>query len=87
MVWIFLGLSVAEFAIAFIVGRGTFRNTPFILMPLVKAFYIVAEFMHLRQEVKSFIFTILIPLTFVVWLILALLLEGGWSADGAGWWG
>ena len=48
----------------------------------VKAFYIVGTFMHLKDEVKSLIMTILIPLTFVLWLILALLIEGGFYGKG-----
>jgi cytochrome c oxidase subunit IV len=37
----------------------------------------VAEFMHLKGEVKTLIWSIMIPLVFVVWLIVALLVEGG----------
>lgn len=80
--WILLAITVAEFAVAFMVGRGTFRNVTFIVMTLVKAFYIVAEFMHLKHEVKSLIMTVLIPLTFVAWMVLALMLEGGFYNGG-----
>jgi cytochrome c oxidase subunit IV len=45
-------------------------------MTLVKAFYIVGEFMHLKGEVKTLIWSIVLPLVFVIWLIIALLLEG-----------
>jgi cytochrome c oxidase subunit IV len=80
--WLLFGITALEFIIAFTVGRGTFRNVTFIVMTLVKAFYIVAYFMHLRDEVKSMITTILIPLVFVLWLILALLIEGGFYNGG-----
>lgn len=80
--WILLGLTVAEFVIAFVMGRGAMRNVTFIVMTLVKAFYIVAEFMHLKHEVKNLILTILIPMLFVCWLILALLIEGGFYQGG-----
>lgn len=80
--WILLLLTVAEFVIAFVVPRGNFRHATFIVMTLVKAFYIVAEFMHLKHEVKSLITTILIPMLFVAWLVLALLLEGGFYQGG-----
>lgn len=83
--WILLLITVGEFAVAFILPRGAARNITFILMTIVKAFYIVAEFMHLRHEVKSLILTVLIPLTFVVWMVLALLLEGGFY--NGGWFG
>ncbi len=51
-------------------------NILFIALTLVKAFYIVAEFMHLRHEVKVLILSIVLPCVFVLWLILALLMEG-----------
>lgn len=81
--WIMFGITALEFVVAFTVERGMLRNLIFILMTLVKAFYIVAEFMHLKHEVRSLILTILIPLVFVCWLILALLVEGNWY--GGGW--
>mgnify|MGYP003687996615 CR=1 FL=1 len=80
--WILLALTVIEFVIAFTIGRGTFRNVTFILMTLVKAFYIVAYFMHLKDEIKSLIVTIIVPLVFVCWLILALLIEGSFINGG-----
>ena len=83
--WILLILTVIEFVIAFTIPRGAPRNITYILMTLVKAFYIVGSFMHLKDEVKSMIMTILIPLTFVVWFILVLLVEG--TLYGQGWFG
>ena len=80
--WILLILTVLEFVVAFTVGRGTFRNVTYIVMTLVKAFYIVGSFMHLKDEVKSLIMTILIPMLFILWLILALLIEGGFYNGG-----
>lgn len=75
--WILLGLTALEFLIAFTVPAGTFRTIIFVLMTLVKAFYIVAEFMHLKGEVKTLIWCIIIPTIFVMWFIAALLVEGG----------
>jgi cytochrome c oxidase subunit 4 len=80
--WILFILTAIEFVIAFTVPRGAFRNITYIVMTLVKAFYIVGTFMHLKDETKSLIMTILIPLTFVLWLILALLIEGGFYGKG-----
>lgn len=65
-----------EFLLAFTMDAGTLRTAIFIGLTIVKAFYIVAEFMHLRHEVKILIWSILLPLVFVVWLIIALLVEG-----------
>ena len=78
-IWkVFIILSVLtafEFLIAFTLAHGTLKI--FVVMTIVKAFYIVGEFMHLKHEVKTLIWAILIPTVLVAWLILALLLEGG----------
>lgn len=65
-----------EFVIAFTVTPGTLRTSIFVGLTIVKAFYIVGEFMHLKHEVKVLIWSILLPLIFVIWLIIALLIEG-----------
>ena len=69
-------ITAAEFTIAFTMAAGPGRVAIFVLMTLVKAFYIVSEFMHLKYEVKVLIWSILIPTIFIVWLLLALLIEG-----------
>ncbi|HNF70973.1 MAG TPA: cytochrome C oxidase subunit IV family protein [Chitinophagaceae bacterium] len=51
-------------------------NTFFILLTLFKAGYIVKVFMHLGDELKNMILTILIPLTLFFWFILAFLWDG-----------
>ncbi|MEM7367023.1 MAG: cytochrome C oxidase subunit IV family protein [Bacteroidota bacterium] len=50
----------------------------FIILTLFKAFYIVAEFMHLGHEVKILALTILVPFLFIVWLIIGMIMEGGY---------
>ena len=69
-------ITAIEFIFAFTMAAGPLRTSIFIGLTIVKAFYIVAEFMHLKGEVKALMFSILIPLIFVVWLIIALLFEG-----------
>lgn len=74
-----LGIITAiEFGVAFLVPHEfqTTRVWLFITMTIVKAAYIVGEFMHLRHEAKVLIWAILIPMTFVVWLLIALVYEG-----------
>ena len=51
-------------------------NFIFLALTLVKAGYIVKVFMHLGDEVKSFITTVLIPLVLFVWFIIAFLADG-----------
>lgn len=69
-------VTAIEFVLATVLPRGPLLYFTFIALTVVKAFYIVAEFMHLKGEVKTLIWSILIPLIFVVWLIIALLAEG-----------
>ena len=69
-------VTAFEFVIAFTMHAGPLRTSIFICLTILKAFYIVAEFMHLRGEVKALILSIMIPLIFVIWLIIALLFEG-----------
>ena len=77
---VILGVVTAlEFLVAFTIPHefAALRVIIFVGMTIVKAFYIVAEFMHLGHEAKVLIWSILIPLIFVVWLIAALLIQGG----------
>ncbi len=75
--WILSAITALEFTVAAFVPKGFFKVSIFIVMTIVKAFYIVGEFMHLKHEVKGLIWSILIPCLFVVWLLGALMWEGG----------
>jgi len=76
--WILLGITVLEFVVAFSMPASmhTLKVAIFVGMTIVKAFYIVAEFMHLKGEVKMLIWCVLIPVIFIIWMIIALLMEG-----------
>lgn len=69
-------VTAIEFIFAFTLGRGIVLTSIFVLLTFVKTFYIVGEFMHLKYEVKSLIWSIIFPVGFIVWLIVALLIEG-----------
>lgn len=74
-----LGIVTAlEFAVAFGISHNyqTLRVWIFIGMTIVKAAYIVGEFMHLRHEAKVLIWSILIPMVFVLWMLVAFVYEG-----------
>ena len=73
---ILLALTAVEFLLAFTMPAGMLRNMIFIGLTLVKAFYIVAEFMHLKHEAKVLMWSIVLPVIFIVWLLVALLVEG-----------
>ncbi|MDB5263318.1 MAG: rane protein [Adhaeribacter sp.] len=74
-------LTAVEFAFAFLMEPGTLRNVIFIILTIFKAFFIVAEFMHLKHETKSLIWTILVPCALIIWLIIALITEGSFYGD------
>jgi cytochrome c oxidase subunit IV len=52
-------------------------NGIFIILTLAKAFFIVAEFMHLRHEIRNLIMTIAVPALLFLWFIGAFLWDGG----------
>jgi cytochrome c oxidase subunit IV len=74
--WILFFVTAAEFLIAFQLKAGMLKTSIFIAMTIVKAFYIVGEFMHLKHEVKTLIWSILIPTIFIVWFVISMLVEG-----------
>lgn len=76
-------ITLIEFGVAFGMPHEmkNMRVLTFILMTIVKAAYIVGEFMHLRHEAKVLIWSILIPMVFVVWMLVAFVYEGMAIAD------
>jgi len=50
----------------------------FLTLTVFKAFYIIADFMHLRHELKLLILAIILPVVFLFWLVVALLIEGNY---------
>jgi cytochrome c oxidase subunit 4 len=79
-----LGVITAfEFGVAFLVPHHfhTLRVWIFVGMTIVKAAYIVGEFMHLRYEAKVLIWSVLIPMVFVIWMLVAFVYEGMAIAD------
>src|SRR5215510_11072502 len=69
-------ITAVEFLIAFSMPHGVLKTAIFVLMTIVKAAYIVGEFMHLRHEAKLLMWSILIPMLFVVWMLVAFVYEG-----------
>ena len=83
---IILGVVTAiEYVFAFNMPRGLLLNVIFVTLTIVKAFYIVSEFMHLGHEVKGLVWSIILPMIFILWLIVALVnVEGSAVKDGKG---
>ncbi len=69
-------VTIIEFIFAFTLERGILLVSIFLGLTIVKAFYIVAEFMHLKHEQKTLMWSIVGPIILIVWLIIALMLEG-----------
>jgi len=47
-----------------------------VVAAIVKAFFIVSVFMHMKYERQAFRLTVLMPLVFFIWFIIAMLWEG-----------
>lgn len=72
-------VTIAEVGVALLLGEAMPRmllNLLFILMSAAKAFFIVGEFMHLKYEVRALVISILAPCLFLVWFIIAFMMEG-----------
>ena len=79
--WILLGITLVELLLATIHLKTGFPpkmvlNGIYLILTCAKAFYIIAEFMHLRHEIKNLIMTIVVPLALFVWFIIAFLYDG-----------
>ncbi len=72
-------VTFMEFVIAFTVPAESFkwsRIVVFILLTIVKAYYIVSEFMHLGHERKPLKLSIVLPMLFVAFLIFIMIYQG-----------
>lgn len=73
---ILLIITIIDFAFYFAMPASLGRNIIFIALGIVKARFIVFDFMHMKHETASLVFTILLPILFIAGLILGLLYEG-----------
>lgn len=69
-------VTAVEFLIAFTMPHGVAKTALFVILTIVKAAYIVGEFMHLKYEVKVLFWSILIPTLFIIWMLVAFVYEG-----------
>lgn len=76
---ILLVITIIEFVFAFSLPDHwkVMKVSIFVGLTFVKAFYIVSEFMHLKHERKALIWSIVLPMILVIWLLIALIYEGG----------
>ncbi len=76
--WILLILTVIDLAFYFYIAPGMTRNIIFILLGIVKAYFIVGTFMHMKHEKPALILMIIVPVIFIIALILASMYEGSY---------
>lgn len=77
--WILLGITILDFILYFTMTSPSvhmLRNVIFIFMGLVKAYFIVGAFMHMKQERITLALVILVPTVFIIGLVMGLLYEG-----------
>lgn len=81
--WLLLGITIVELALGYLIHAVNFSSMVvlfikgvIVILSLAKAFYIVSYFMHLGDEIRNMIMTIVVPLLLFVWFIAAFLWDG-----------
>lgn len=79
--WILLVITVVELVVGMFIAPHyhpykIWFNILYIIFTLAKAFYIIAEFMHLGHEIKNLVMTIAVPALLFIWFITAFLWDG-----------
>jgi cytochrome c oxidase subunit IV len=82
--WILLIITIVELSLGFTMylfpGMADwlhlFIKGAISILSLAKAFYIVSVFMHLGDEIRNMIMTIVVPLMLFIWFIGAFLWDG-----------
>jgi cytochrome c oxidase subunit IV len=80
--WVLLIITAIEFVIALAIPESfmikPIKNYIYIALTILKAFYIVAYFMHLKFERLNLIYSILVPTIFIIGVIMALMNESSY---------
>jgi cytochrome c oxidase subunit IV len=85
--WLLSAITIVELAIGlsiYNIHKGANPNQTLVMffkgmvciLTLAKAYYIVSVFMHLGNEVRNLIMTIVVPLVLFVWFIIAFIWDG-----------
>jgi len=85
--WLLSLITIIELALGlaiYNIHKGEHPNAMLVLffkgvvciLTLAKAYYIVSVFMHLGDEVRNMIMTIVVPLCLFIWFIIAFLWDG-----------
>ena len=81
--WSLSGITIVELALGYLLYGTDFSEGLdiaikgiIVILSLAKAFYIVSIFMHLGDEIRNMIMTIVVPLALFIWFIIAFLWDG-----------
>ena len=81
--WLLLIITIIELALGFLIHivdmpawMVLFVKGVIVILTLAKAFYIADIFMHLGDEIRNFIMTIVVPLFLFIWFIAAFIWDG-----------
>lgn len=79
--WLLLGLTIIDIVLYFMLLSTTslLKNWVFIILGIVKAYYIVGIFMHMKFERKTLMYTIIVPMVFVIFFVALMLIEGDFT--------
>jgi cytochrome c oxidase subunit 4 len=79
--WILFALTIVDIALYFMLlsNHSIIKNWVFIILGVVKAYYIVGVFMHMKFERKTLMYTIILPMLFVVFLVTLMIVEGNFT--------
>jgi cytochrome c oxidase subunit 4 len=76
--WILLAITIFEVGIAFTSIPHDILIVIFIVLTIVKAYYIVAFFMHLKHESVPLKYSIILPFVLILYLIVMAIAEGNY---------
>jgi len=79
--WILLAFTLVDIALYFVLDPTMFRNWVFIILGVVKAFFIVSIFMHMKFERKFLAWMIILPMVLVIFLITLMVVEAKYVDD------
>ena len=85
--WVLSAITLVELGIGlaiYTIHKGEHPNAMLVLffkgvvciLTIAKAYYIVSIFMHLGNEIRNFMMTIVVPLALFIWFIAAFLWDG-----------
>ncbi|MDG2455427.1 MAG: cytochrome C oxidase subunit IV family protein [Bacteroidia bacterium] len=74
--WILSFLTIADVVAYFVWPPSISRNIFFIVMGILKAWFIVGTFMHMKHEHKKLGYMIILPMAFIIFFLYWMMYEG-----------